>query len=187
MNPPSVTHIIRETITDTIARRRDVTLLAATQRSKFEDWLKWEVAASLSKNPSIENVRLEDGFERHRGKCDLSFHASNSKWYVELKTSNTNWRAGDLENRIRPITANIALIVADIVKLRKQCGRSKGIAAFVLFPIPIRIWEREREKLSYHLRRIEREGKLPENALEDSEFVSLHREYGMGVFVVAVV
>lgn len=179
---------VKNVLKDILTRRQDVTILAARQRSKFEHWLKFELAVSLSISPHVQNLRLEDSFPSSSGRCDISFMAGRDKWYIELKTSNVNWRAPGLEDRTRPITRNIDGIIADIKKLRAKCSPAKGIAAFVLFPIPVRIWQEERNKLSYHLDRIENECQLDKGELfGNADFVPLDSEFGMTLFVVEVV
>ncbi len=184
----SIAAEVQHTLKNILSRRCDVTVLATRQRSKFEHWLKFELAAALSTKPGIQRLTLEDAFPQGGGRCDLSLETNEGKWYVELKTSNTNWRVQGVENKTRPITKNVSGIISDIEKLRARCLPAKGIAAFVLFPIPTRIWDHERSKLLYHLRRIEDEAKIVKGVLSDSaEFIQLDSEFGIALFVVEVV
>ncbi len=177
--------LVQALIQQILEQRRGLVRLAASQRSKFEHWLKLELAAALEPMPSVSQVRLEDSYGPHHGRADVSFTEHNARWHVELKTSNVNWRAEGVENRTRPITKNIDSIAADVLKLRAQCGAAGGLAAFVLFPVPHRIWREERAKLDYHLSRIEREcGLKPGSLAEAAGFVDVHPEYGLAVFVV---
>jgi len=186
MSTTDVVARVRNSLKEILTCRRDVTMLAAKQKSKFEHWLKFELAAALSRD--IVVPRLEDPFPQSSARSDLSLEVGGHKWYVELKTANTNWRAQGVEEKTRPITMNISGIINDIHKLRDKCPPAKGIAAFVLFPVPTRIWEQERSKLLYHLRRIEDEGRIARGTLSDNaEFIPLDSELGMALFVVEVV
>ncbi len=157
------------------------------QRAKYEGWLKTELAAALALHEGVKTVDIEPPYPRG-GRADLSFQVDRTTWYVELKTSNTNWRAGGLENKRRPISRNISRIIADIAKLREKCPPAKGLMVFTLFPVPTRIWNHDRAQLSYHLRRIERESDLPHGSLLDhAHFVPLDPHFGVCLFVVEAV
>lgn len=178
--------IVQETTQRILERRQDVVRLAAAQRSKFEHWLKFELAADLGRMPGVGNVRLEAPYGAGKDRADVSFTADGAIWHVELKTSNVNWRVAGVENRTRPITMNITSIIEDVRKLRVNCANGEGgLAAFVLFPIPMRIWQQERPKLGLHLGRIEREsGLTPGSLAANAGFVNFSADAGLGVFAV---
>jgi hypothetical protein len=181
-----VTGIVRAILKDIVVGRRDVMMLATRQRAKFEGWLKFELAAALSSLDGIHRVVLEDRYITG-GRADLSFEVRGTTWYVEMKTANVNWRADGVESKTRPVTMNVSKIIDDIAKLREKCPPSKGLAVFAFFPVPTRIWGSERDKLLYHLYRIERESGLVENALiRNSDFVVLDEHFGIALFVVEV-
>ncbi len=175
---------IQDAISTIIQNRVDIIMLACSQRSKFENWLKFELAAALAQMFGTKSIFIEPPYPSG-GKADLSIQAQNQTWYLELKTSNTNWRAGGLENKIRPITKNINEIIEDIHKTREKSHPAIGLMAFVLFPIPVRIWHDERVKLLLHLHRIETQGLLIADSLVDqANFVEITPAYGVLVFVV---
>jgi len=188
MSTTDVVMRVREALKEILVRRQDVIMLAARPKSKFEHWLKFELGVALSAAPGIQNLKLEEPFPRSSERSDLSLEVNGSKWYVELKTANTNWQAQGVEEKTRPITKNISSIISDIEKLRTKCLSSSGIAAFVLFPVPTRIWKHEPEKLLYHLQRIEDACKITKGTLlEEAEFIVLDPEFGIALFVVQVI
>ena len=107
--------------------------LASLRRSKFEGWLKFELARKLYQNKATE-IHIEELLE-NGSKCDLSFLFNDKKWFIELKTPNTNWRIADIANLVRPVTLNRASIINDVYKFRDN-NIANGIICFVLFPIP---------------------------------------------------
>jgi hypothetical protein len=172
---------------DVISRRSRLLTLAARQRAKFEGWLKFELANTLAQQREIDSVDLEYRYPTG-GNSDLSFRLGSERWYVELKTANTNWRAQGVRDRIRPITGNVDAIIHDIIKLREGCPPDNGMVAFVFFPVPLRIWDNERYLLEYHLQRIEQEGSLhPGFVTSDVEFLRLEKDLGLVYFVGQVV
>lgn len=177
-----VAEIVRSVLKEIAVSRRDVLILAAQQRARFEGWLKFELAAALSSGDDIQRVTLEDQY-RTGGRSDLSFKLNGTTWYVEMKTANVNWQADGVESRTRPVTRNVSGIIADIAKLRDKCPPARGLAVFAFFPVPTRIWENERGKLLYHLYRIEQQCGLAGNTLIDnSEFVMLDGQFGVAFF-----
>lgn len=183
----NIPEMIKSTLKEIIARRRDVMILAARQRAKFEGWLKFELAAALSTRNGIQSVDLETQYITG-GKSDLSFKVDGITWYIEMKTANVSWRADGLESKTRPITRNVSGIIDDIAKLCEKCPPSRGLMVFTLFPVPTRIWDHERERLDYHLRRIERESGLAKNTLmRNSDFVVLDKQFGVALFVVKAI
>ena len=152
-----------------------------------ERWLKFELAAALTKHPEISSLVLEDGYLANR-RSDLSFVCEDEKYYVEMKTANTNWRVEGVENLHRPVTKNIAGIIENIQILNKLAPTAHGIAVFTIFPIPERLLNENQAKLNLHLDRIERVTNLELGSLrENMDYVPISDQYGLGVFVINVV
>jgi len=105
--------------------------IALRQKAKFEGWLKFELASALEKN-GAESVSVEYNYEGQR--ADISFVHNQDRYFIELKTSNTNWRIDGIEAKTRPITKNINSIIMDGFKLMLCDGI--GLVVFLLFPIP---------------------------------------------------
>jgi hypothetical protein len=148
--------------------------------------LKFELAAALRSKSGFRNITLEDGYLT-TGRSDISFEYNDSKWFVEMKTANTNWRAEDLEKLTRPITRNIHGIIEDIMVLREKCAPSHGLAVFCIFPVPDFLWRNTRHKLNNHLSRIEKDGGLPENTVIDSaEFIEITSNFGICTFALEI-
>jgi len=166
--------------------RLDLLHLAATQRSKYEGWLKFELGAALVTHSKVQHVRFEPPYAG--GKADLTFTHAGRTYFIELKTANTSWRAEGLENRRRPITKNINRIIDDIAKLRRIAPDvGGGLCAFTLFPIPTPIWQEDTRKLDYHLQRIATATDLTLDSLrQHADFVSLTPAFGIGIFVLQV-
>lgn len=123
---------IRGWIVDIVAARADVMAVAVRQRAKFENWLKFELACRAIRAGATDV--LVEAPNGANGRVDLRIAHKGDCWHIELKTSNTNWRIAGVPNRHRPITKNIASIVADAAKLSSCPGRS--FVAFVLLPVP---------------------------------------------------
>ncbi|MGD1006867.1 MAG: hypothetical protein ABR980_06520 [Ignavibacteriaceae bacterium] len=107
--------------------------LASLRRSKFEGWLKFELARKLYQNEATE-IHIEESHGNGL-KCDLSFLFNNKKWFIELKTPNTSWKIPGIANLVRPVKLNRESIIKDVYKFRKN-NIANGIICFVLFPIP---------------------------------------------------
>ena len=102
--------------------------IAMKQRSKFEGWLKLELAHRLSEY--FDNVELEC----LRDNSLVDVYAGGA--LIELKTPNTNYRADHVDTKTRPITNNIDSIIKDINKLQGLSNQSEPhYIAFVMFPI----------------------------------------------------
>ena len=184
MDTPTIE--VRKSLNEILTSRKDVVHLASQQRAKFEGWLKFELAAALCNKGEFSNVTLEDGYLT-QGRSDISFEHNGAKWFVEMKTANTNWRAAGVEKLTRPITRNIRGIVEDIMVLREKCAPAHGLAVFCIFPVPDFLWKNTRQKLNNHLRRIENEGGLPENSVvEGAEFIELTSNYGICTFALEI-
>jgi hypothetical protein len=121
------------------------------------------------------------------GRSDISFVHEATKWYIEMKTANTNWRAASLENLGRPVTGNMQGIADDILALRQKRGAAGGLAVFCIFPVPARVWRVTRDQLNHHLRNIETAANLAHDSLVRSiEHVESTPEYGVSTSVILV-
>lgn len=126
--------LIRRWIVEVIRAHASLVAIAVRQRAKFEGWLKFELAA-YAELQGASDVKVEAGSaESGRARCDLTFEHNGGRCDVELKTCNTNWRMEGVLNLTRPLTKNIAEIVADARKLTMCQG--EGIVAFCVFPVP---------------------------------------------------
>ena len=94
----------------------------------------------------------EDSAAQSRCRADLSFRLGDGRYDLELKTPNSNWRMPGVAKLTRPITKNLAEIVADARKLLRDASR--GIMAFVLFPVPVGevTWHTYLERIASELR-----------------------------------
>lgn len=121
-------------LADCLSQRKDVLRLPIKQRAKFEGWLKIELATALANDDRFMNVRLEETYQRSK-KADLSFSRAGKRFFMELKTCNTNWRMEEVEERTRPITMNITSVINDIRSLKKLSHPNLGLMVMVLFPV----------------------------------------------------
>ena len=125
---------LRQWIVAVLNNHPSITRLALCQRAKFEGWLKFELAA-YAESKGATKILLEAPSQfANSQRSDLSFTFQGTVYDVELKTPNTNWRMQGVLNKTRPITKNVASVVADAKKLKKNSQH--GLVAFVLFPIP---------------------------------------------------
>ncbi|MHB8844767.1 MAG: hypothetical protein ACYC7L_08445 [Nitrospirota bacterium] len=123
---------LKDWIAKVLEAHSDVLAIALRQRAKFEGWLKLELAATAAQHGCV-SVELETPLPSNKGeRADIGFSLNGEKFYVELKTPNSNWRFAGIENRTRPITKNISSIIEDVEKLRKV---RNALIAFTLFPI----------------------------------------------------
>jgi hypothetical protein len=106
--------LVRKWIVEVIRAHSALIAIAVRQRAKFEGWRKFELAAyaELHGAQSVE-VETASGDDLVRTRCDLTFSYGDKRCDVELKTCNTNWRMEGVLSRTRPITKNVAGIVAD--------------------------------------------------------------------------
>jgi len=125
---------MRECIEEVLRSHEELLAIAVRKRAKFEGWLKLELAWLLESRAGVRRVTVEEPYGR-RQRADIAFNADGVRYYVELKTANTNWRLSGVENRTRPITNNVSGIVTDITRLQKS--GLQGFMGFVLFPIPV--------------------------------------------------
>lgn len=121
-------HLLNYLICSILKDKEDVVYVAMKQRSKFEGWLKLELAYKLSKY--CKDVHMEHS----KNGQFVDIYADGS--LIELKTPNTNYRADAVDKKTRPITNNIQSIVKDIQKLKNLANSTGGkYVAFVIFPI----------------------------------------------------
>lgn len=182
-----INSLIENELNNILRSRLDIVMLACIQRAKFEGWLKFELAIAIKKLPGVSDLVLEDGYPSN-GRSDFSFKYDNEKYFVEMKTANTNWRDKEIESIHRPITKNIEGIIEDIQILTSKCPPAHGLAVFTIFPIPERIINDSFGGLRYHLGRIEmgvefNEGKL----LSLMEYIPVGVGFGISTFVAQVV
>lgn len=129
---------IKNAILNILEENKELLKIPLRQRAKFEGWLKFELAYYLEKDGN-KDVGVEVQISNNGAssiRADISFCKDDVRYFVELKTPNTNWRIDGVNNSHRPITKNIDSIVSDNTKLINLDSGSKGIVAFVLFPIP---------------------------------------------------
>lgn len=111
-----------------LKEKEDIVHVAMKQRSKFEGWLKLELAHRLSEY--FDDVEIECS----RDTSLVDIYAGGS--LVELKTPNTSYRVDNVGTKTRPITNNIDSIIKDIQKLKGLSSQSEPhYIAFVMFPI----------------------------------------------------
>lgn len=125
---------IREWISQILQRRQSLLSMALAQRAKFEGWLKFELA-EYAASQGAEDVQFEAPLPGipTAFRSDLAFAFGGTRYYIELKTPNTNWRMPGILNRGRPITKNVDSIIEDCIKLSE--ADVHGIVAFVMFPV----------------------------------------------------
>jgi len=92
-------------------------------RAKFEGWFKVELCGILSRY--TKNITPE------KDRIDIVF----DDWALELKTSNTNYRYENVENKTRPVTKNVTSIIKDIVDLRNNKNYKNKAVVFIIFPL----------------------------------------------------
>ncbi|MFV2044934.1 MAG: hypothetical protein ACC700_17070 [Anaerolineales bacterium] len=126
--------LVREWIIEILQDRQELLGLAVRQRSKFEGWLKLELAATAAKHGAIK-IEIEAPYPSPQigPRADLAFSYGGNRYFIELKTPNTNWRMPGVIGSTRPITKNIDGVISDAEKIASRgiCG----IVAFVMFPV----------------------------------------------------
>ena len=172
----SARDLISDIMKNLVSSQSGIITPALTHRSKFEGWLKWELISALFMrgfNPIPED-------KRH----DLRFDYAGLRYYLELKTANTNWRAEGIENKTRPITMNIKQICDDVDKVAGINGASeRGIVAFYLFPVPLRIYaDKSSELYRTHIPRIEHRATSLSGEL-NWEYVSISTFKDVGLII----
>jgi hypothetical protein len=123
--------MLRQWIVEVLKAHPGVMAIALRQRAKFEGWLKFELAAHAELSGAAD-VAVEAPVPA--GRSDLSFNWNSTRYDIELKTPNTNWRMPGVANMTRPVTKNFASIVADARKT--AASNRRPIVAFVIFPVP---------------------------------------------------
>jgi len=138
---------MRGCIVEVLRSHSSLLTIAVRTRAKFEGWLKLELARALDRKTRVRRVVVEEPYGT-RKRADIAFTAGGVRYYVELKTANTNWRVPGVENRSRPITKNIAGIIKDMTRL--QDHGLKAFMGFVLFPVPASDcrWHRYLQRIS---------------------------------------
>ena len=96
MNFDELFEAISSSLADTMKARKSIDIFASN-RAKFEGWLKAETIEILSKYTS--DVVPE------KGRIDITF----DDWALELKTCNTSYRYPGVVNKTRPITMKYTL------------------------------------------------------------------------------
>ena len=141
--------LLNNCIVEILSANEDLVSIAVKQRAKFEGWLKFELANKLKK--SNKNTEVEYPYPNNSNQhADL--FTNNA--FIELKTSNTNYRVDGCRSCTRPITKNISSIIGDIEKLRTIGRDYEKYIAFVLFPIG------NDDKHCEHIHRIKDEGNV---------------------------
>lgn len=127
-----ITTLINLGIKDILESRLDIIPHVLRKKSKFEGWLKFELASYLENSLKMSSVEIEKKNDHNNFRCDISFVCNDIIFRLELKTPNTNWKIGNGKSGGKPITKNINEIINDAKKL--NCPN--GIVSFVMFPIP---------------------------------------------------
>jgi len=177
----------RSLVVTILKNRVEIVRMACQQRAKFEGWLKFELASVLVSTSGFSNVILEDSYQSN-GRSDISVIYEREKWFIEMKTANTNWRADGLENLTRPITRNMDGIIEDIEILKLKSPPAHGLVVFTIFPIPERLVTQYPAQLNYHLERIEDDAILERGILRSvMQYLPVSIYFGIGVFVIQCV
>lgn len=173
---------LRQLIVACLSEQPSVLKLAVSQQAKFEGWLKFELAAALSRHASFENIRLEEGYPDGKRKADIAFRFNGTECYLELKTCNTNYRMEGVETKTRPITQNIQKVIQDVQRAAKAAeSGARGIVAFCIFPVS----KTPPKELSEHLAEIDKALGRHEGMLEkEGEFMDVVGDAGVMVYVV---
>lgn len=129
--------IIANEILQTIRLNQLLLAIPVRQKSKFEQWLKFELAFRLRTLYSDTEVEYME--KSANGNKYIDIYTNNS--YLELKTTCTNIAHSLSPNRKghnKPITKNINDIIADIKDLRGydavRKGNKRGYVATIFFP-----------------------------------------------------
>ena len=109
---------LQQWITDILYKHPEVIELALKKRSKFEGWLKLELAAKAIQQHDISHVAVEETYGPNNYKADLSFQFDGNIYYIEMKTPH-----------------RIGWMVKEDTRKLKTC-EGQGILVFALFPVP---------------------------------------------------
>ena len=177
--------IILRALENIFNQNPEIARLACQQRSKFEGWLKFELAGALINQSGFARICLEDNYDSN-GRSDISLEFHGQKWHIEMKTANANWRIEGVESKTRPITRNMQSIVEDIDVLKQKSKPFRGMAVFCIFPVPERIWK-SRIELNNHLQKIEKACDFAEETLiRSANYIQVTSTFGICAFSVAV-
>ena len=175
---------MKELFRHLVESRKDVLIPACKQKSKFEGWLKFELISLLSKKFGSDNVIIEGSYPDSKSKADIVIKNNERRFFIELKTVNTNWKVKGVANKTRPIEKNVSGVINDIEKIKNLKSSITGVAAFVFSPVPELIWRRDRDKLIYHLSRIEEAGNLPSYSLiNNADYIPMNELFGIVSFI----
>ena len=135
MNFDELFEAISSSLAGIMKARKSIDIFASN-RAKFEGWLKVEVIEILSRH--TPNAVPE------KGMIDITF----DDWALELKTCNTNYRYPGVVNKSRPITENVDGIIKDIKSLAKTMYERRAVL-FVVFPLEHnrRAWQQHYDKI----------------------------------------
>lgn len=113
-------------------------------RSKFEGWLKVEIIDILT--------NYTNDITPEKDRIDIVVE----DWAIELKTSNTNYRYENVENKTRPITKNVSSIIKDIKDLEHNINYENKAVLFIIFPLDLNnsSWEQHIQKIENKLKEL---------------------------------
>lgn len=107
----------------------------ASERAKFEGWLKSEIIDILyNNNPIPEKDYIDVVFD---------------DWALELKTTNTSYKYENVIDKTKPISDNVKKIINDIKSLKKNHKYKNSAVLFIVFPLelPNKNWEKHLNKI----------------------------------------
>lgn len=140
---------LNEMIHSILESNQDLLNIAVKQKSKFEGWLKFELAHALKQKYC--DTRVEYPITDTKSHVDIYTNES----FIELKTPNTNYQKEICEDCTRPITMNVTSIIGDIKKLNNPAilGKKRYIA-FVMFPLDAHgAYKRHTDKIVPYLKK----------------------------------
>lgn len=113
----------------------------ASEKAKFEGWLKVELTDILKRNS--QNPVPETNW------VDIVFNDVA----IELKTINTNYKFDNVNSKTKPITDNTDGIIQDIEKLKKK-EELIGFVVFIVFPCEHqnKFWQKQLQLIEMKLR-----------------------------------
>lgn len=129
--------LVRNFIGKVFEQHPGVLNIAIRQRSKFEGWLKLELANYFLANGATD-IKIEYPFSGSNQKVDLFVEYGGRDYYIELKTLNTPLAIPGVERKLVWTIRHIPSIIEDMNKLYMNLSFTSayGIIAFVLFPLP---------------------------------------------------
>ena len=142
MSPSQVSDLIFSKIIPRLQINEGLSMFA-TERARFEGWLKVEVCSILSE--TVDDVIPE------KDRIDITFQ----NWAIELKTINTNYRVPGVVNKNCNITINVNGVIEDIKKLQSTNYSNKSVL-FAVFPAQHdnKYWQIQIKKISSNLQNI---------------------------------